>query len=208
MRKAAFTATLAAAVVAIAAFGASIASAAKVLTCDGKLESGTYRAIRVPAGATCKGMRATITVQGGVRVVSQATFILGNEKHFGGGTIGGSLSAVDPASVRLHFARVGGSVSIQGGNGFFSTVEDNHIAGGATINGYSGFWLGFIRNHVAGTVRLNNNMMDDPDANEYVTNTIGGDLICHNDSPAPQIGDSGGSLNVVGGQKIDQCRDL
>jgi hypothetical protein len=74
-----------------------------------------------------------------------------------------------------------------------------------TINGYSAFWLGFIRNHVRGTVRLSNNDMGDPDANEYVTNTIKGNLVCHNNSPAPQVGDSEGLPNVVTGRKVDQC---
>jgi hypothetical protein len=96
-------------------------------------------------------------------------------------------------------------VRMLGGNGFFSTVEDNVIRGGATIDGYSGFWLGFIRNTVQGTVKLSNNDMDDPDANEYVTNTIEGNLVCHNNSPAPQVGDSEGLPNVVTGQKVDQC---
>jgi hypothetical protein len=141
----------------------------------------------------------------GVRVDTGGTFILGNENHAGGGRIGGSVTAVDAASVQLHFAHVGGSVLIYGGNGFFSTVEDNVISGRATIAGYSGFWLGFIRNKVYGTVRLVSNKMDDPDANEFVTNTIYGDLICHDNDPAPQVGDSGGSPNVVSGRKIDQC---
>ena len=95
-----------------------------------------------------------------------------------------------------------------GGNGFFSTVEDSVIRGGATINGYSGFWLGFIRNSVHGTVKLNNTDMQDPDANEFVANTIHGSLICHNDSPAPQVGDSEGQPNVVTGRKVDQCAGL
>jgi hypothetical protein len=142
---------------------------------------------------------------GSVRVATGATFILGNENHAGGGTIRGSVTAVDAASLQLHFAHVGGSVLIDGGNGFFSTVEDNVISGRATIDGYTGFWLGFIRNKVYGTVRLTSNTLDDPDANEFVSNTVFGDLICHNNDPAPQVGDSGGSPNVVSGRKIDQC---
>jgi hypothetical protein len=82
------------------------------------------------------------------------------------------------------------------------------IRGGATIKGYSGTWLGFIRNKVGGTARLSDNILTDPDANEYVTNTIGGDLVCHRNDPAPQFGDSGGSPNVVRGRKVDQCAGL
>ena len=95
-----------------------------------------------------------------------------------------------------------------GGNGFFSTVEDNVIRGGARIIGYSGFSLGFIRNTVYGTVKLNDNQMDDPDANEYVTNTIHGSLSCFGNSPAPQVGDSQGDLNHVTGAKKGQCASV
>ena len=121
---------------------------------------------------------------------------------------GGSKSMQALLSGGLDFAHVSGGVTMRGGNGFFSTVEDNVIRGGATIDGYSGFWLGFIRNKVRGTVRLSNNVMDDPDANEYVTNTIKGNLICHGNSPAPQVGDSEGLPNVVSGRKVDQCAGL
>jgi hypothetical protein len=178
------------------------------VTCQGKLASGKYQSITVPAGAKCNAKKSTIRVAAGVKINSGATFILGNEKGAGGGKIGGSVKAVDPFSVQLHFAKVGGTVAIEGGNGFFSTVEDNVIRGGAHITGYSGFWLGFIRNQVGGSVRLNNNIMDDPDANEFVSNTIGGNLVCIGNSPAPQIGDSGGSPNVVSGDKIGQCAGL
>jgi hypothetical protein len=178
-------------------------------TCTGTLASGKYHKLVVPAGASCDGTEAVINVRGGVRVREGATFVLGSEELGAAtGTIHGGVRAHSPASLQLHFAHVSGGVRMRGGNGEFSTVEDNVIRGGATINGYSGFWLGFIRNKVHGTVRLSNNLMDDPDANEYVTNTIKGNLVCHGNSPAPQVGDSEGLPNVVSGRKIDQCAGL
>jgi hypothetical protein len=57
-------------------------------------------------------------------------------------------------------------------------------------------------------VTLSNNHMDDPDANEHVTNTIRGRLVCHNNSPAPQVGDSRGRPNVLTGQEVDQRAGL
>ena len=176
-----------------------------VTTCTGTLASGNYQKLVVPANATCDGTNANIDVQGGVRVGEGATFILGSEEGTGGGTIRGGVRANGSASLQLHFATVSGGVRMLGGNGFFSTVEDNHIHGGASIDGYSGFWLGFIRNTVQGTVKLSDNQMDDPDANEFVTNTIRGSLICHNNSPAPHVGDSEGLPNTVSGRKVDQC---
>ena len=53
--------------------------------------------------------------------------------------------------------------------------------------------MGFIRNTVNGSVNLNNNMLADPDGNEYVTNTINGGLNCSGNDPAPQVGDSEGT---------------
>jgi hypothetical protein len=177
--------------------------------CTGTLSSGTYHKLVVPAGATCDGTAANIDVRGGVRVGEGATFVLGSEENpSAGGTIRGGIRADSPASLQVHFTHISGGVRMHGGNGFFSTVEDNVIHGGATIDGYSGFWLGFIRNDVHGTVRLNNNDMDDPDANEFVTNTIKGNLVCHDNSPAPQVGDSQGEQNVVTGRKVDQCAGL
>jgi hypothetical protein len=189
--------------------GSSTALAAHAgSTCTGTLASGKYHKLVVPAGATCDGTEANIDVRGGVRVGEGATFILGSEESSDTGTIRGGVRANAPASLQLHFAHVSGGVKMRGGNGFFSTVEDNVIHGGARINGYSGFWLGFIRNKVHGAVKLNNNVMDDPDANEFVTNIIKGSLVCHGNSPAPQIGDSEGQPNVVTGRKVDQCAGL
>ena len=84
----------------------------------------------------------------------------------------------------------------------------NVINGGATVEGYDGFWFGFIRNHVKGTVNLDDNVLVDPDGNEYVTNVIQGSLKCSGNSPAPQIGDSEGSSNQVSGAKTGQCAGL
>ena len=178
-------------------------------TCNGTLASGKYHKLVVPAGAICDGTEANINVRGGVRVHEGGTFILGSEELGADtGKIRGGIRATGAASLQVHFADIKGGVRMRGGNGFFSTVEDSVIRGGATINGYSGFWLGFIRNKVRGTVTLSNNVMDDPDANEYVTNTIKGSLVCHNNSPAPQVGDSEGEPNVVSGRKVDQCAGL
>ena len=43
------------------------------------------------------------------------------------------------------------------------------------------------------------------DSTEIVTNQVSGNLICQGNSPPAQIGDSGGSPNDVGGNKIGEC---
>ena len=115
--------------------------------------------------------------------------------------------------MQIHFTTINGGIEVHGGSGPFggpfditwNAIEDNRINGGATVEGYDGFWFGFIRNHVNGTVNLNNNVLVDLDGNEYVTNTIHGNLNCAGNSPPPQIGDSEGSPNQVTGRKTGQC---
>jgi hypothetical protein len=184
-------------------------------TCNGTLEPGTYNKFLVPKDAICIG-DGLVTVRGGVVIEQGATFVLGSEETSGGtGTISGGVHATNPASVQIHFATINGGIDVQGGSGpfggpfdvTFNAIEDNHINGGATVEGYNGFWFGFIRNDVNGAVNLNDNALADPDANEYVTNTIHGSLNCAGNSPAPQIGDSEGSPNQVTGAKTGQCAD-
>ena len=55
---------------------------------------------------------------------------------------------------------------------------------------------------------MNGNVLEDPDANEYVTNTIHGTLQCAGNSPKPQPGDSEGSPNKVTGAETGQCEGL
>jgi hypothetical protein len=157
-----------------------------------------------------------VTINGGLSIGSGATFVLGSEDQPGQtGNINGGVHATNAASVEIHFTRINGGVDVHGGSGpgtetnpLFDTIEDSHINGGVTIEGYDGFWMGFIRNHVNGSVNLNDNVLADPDANEYVTNTINGNLNCTGNSPAPQVGDSEGSPNQVSASKTGQCAGI
>jgi hypothetical protein len=188
-------------------------AAAGTTECTGTLKSGTYGKVVVPQGTTCF-VETPVTIRNGLWVRSGATFVLGDEEHPGNnGTISAGVHARNAASVQLHFVTVNGGIGIHGGSGPFgppfdvtwNTIEDSHINGKVTIDGYNGFWMGFIRNTVHGSVNLNNNVLEDPDGNEYVTNTIYGNLNCSGNSPAPQVGDSGGSPNSVTGTKTGQC---
>jgi hypothetical protein len=201
----------------IAIIGSASAAAASGAThCTDTLAPGTYREVVVPEGAVCFS-------DGGVRILAGlwirpgATFVLGSEESgWTTGTIGGGVHAVDPASVQIHFATINGGIDIHGGSGPFgppfdvtwNAIEDNVIHGSVRVIGYDGFWMGFIRNHVSGTVTMRDNTLTDPDGNEYVTNTIHGSLRCSGNSPAPQVGDSQGDLNVVTGRASGQCEGL
>ena len=216
MRK--LTALIGMSALAIAAAFTTIppAAGAGATECTDVLAPGTYQRVVVPAGAVCLS-DGPIRIHAGLWVGSGATFVLGSEESgWTTGTIGGGVHATDPASVQIHFATINGGLDIHGGSGPFgppfdvtwNAIEDNVIHGGVVIDGYNGFWFGFIRNHVDGTVKLRNNVLEDPDGNEYVTNTIHGSLQCSGNSPAPQVGDSEGLPNVVTGSKSGQCTNL
>jgi hypothetical protein len=184
--------------------------------CTDVLAPGTYHKVVVPAGAVCLS-EGPVTVRGGLFIGAGATFVLGSDENPGHtGTISGGVHAANPAAVQIHSATINGGIDVRGGSGPFggpfditwNAIEDNQIHGSVTVNGYDGFWFGFIRNTVRGTVNLNNNVLVDPDGNEYVTNTIHGSLNCAGNSPAPQVGDSEGSPNQVTGRKTGQCANL
>jgi hypothetical protein len=201
--------------------GASSAGAAQAPTmCTDTLDPGNYLKVVVPDGATCIIMEGPVNIRAGLTIGAGAWFTLGSEENpVNMGRINGGVHATNPMAVQIHFASINGGIDVQGGSGPFggpfcfepgfcptwTTIEDSHINGGVTIEGYNGFWMGFIRNHVNGSVNLNDNVLVDPDGNEYVTNTINGSLSCDGNSPAPQVGDSEGELNVVNGAKLGQC---
>jgi hypothetical protein len=191
----------------------SLAEASDSVTrCTDTLAPGSYGRVVVPANAVCLS-EGPVRISGGLYIRSGATFVLGSEESTNTGTIDDGVHAMDPASVQIHFATINGGLDIHGGSGAFggpfditwNAIEDNTIHGGVTIDGYDGFWFGFIRNRVSGTVTLRNNALQDPDGNEYVTNTIHGSLMCSGNAPAPQVGDSEGSRNKVTGRKFGQC---
>jgi hypothetical protein len=185
-------------------------------TCTGVLAPGTYQEVVVPADEACFST-GPVTIRNGLFVEAGATFVLGSGEVPGdNGTISGGVHATGAANVQLHFVTINGAVDIHGGSGPFggpfdvtwNTIEDSQINGRVTMEGYNGFWMGFIRNNVNGSADLNDNVLVDPDGNEYVTNTIHGSLNCSGNSPAPQVGDSGGSPNQVTGAKTGQCANV
>jgi hypothetical protein len=196
--------------------GVGTANAFGATSCTGELAPGHYDSVVVPAGEFCHS-DGLIVVTRGIQVGEGATLVLGSEEHpVTTAIINGGVRSTNAASVQIHFSIINGGINLQGGSGPFgapfdvtwNTIEDSHIVGPVTINGYNGFWMGFIRNSVVGTVNLTNNVLVDEDGNEFVTNRIVGSFNCSGNSPAPQIGDSEGSPNVVIGQKTGQCAGL
>ncbi len=139
------------------------------------------------------------------------------------GRIYGSLNEWEPLGVIVHASTIGGNVNEFGGGGgvsctvpttgifsvlqspVFSDYEDNAIGGNFTISGLQTCWLGALRDKVQGSVVDTNNTFADPDADEVISNTIEGNMVCYGNSPAVQFGDSHGVPNEVRGLALGEC---
>jgi hypothetical protein len=216
MRKLAFLLGLGALVATAFIVAPAFASGGGTYTCDGTLAPGTYQRVVVPQDAFCQG-DGPVTIHAGLFVLQGATLVLGNEEQpVHTATISGGVHSTNAATVEIHFSTINGGVNLQGGSGPFggpfdvtyNTVEDSTINGGYTESGYDGFWNGFFRNDVHGSVNFYNNVVVDPDGNEFQTNTIHGNLNCSGNDPAPQQGDSEGAPNHVSGHETGQCVGL
>jgi hypothetical protein len=126
--------------------------------------------------------------------------------------VGGSIIATDPWTMYLTADTVHGNVMSTGGGPGPTfdpyvnfPIKDMTIGGNLTVQNWQGAWFGALRNHVSGNIIVNNITSADPDANEVNTNTVTGNLMCLNNSPAIQFGDSGGAPNVVSGIATGQC---
>ena len=179
-----------------------------------------------------------VTVGGNLDVQTNGVLVLGCEPfHFtcqndpnpsSGGTfsnsasVGGNLTAQDALAVVVHVTSIGHNVTMSGGGGGatcnsflpvlgsppYGDFEDNTIGGNLTISEWQSCWLGAFRDTIRGNVDWQNNVTADPDGNEIATNSIGRNLNCTGNSPNPQIGDSGGALNLVFGRANGQCVNL
>ena len=172
------------------------------------------------------GTPAKLRVGGDVIVKRHGATAIGCSPDIGCAALGadvirGSLRAAGAWAVIVHGTTIGGSASIRGGGRtldcsviapfgapYYSVMEDSTIHGNLVIRGLHTCWMGVIRDHVGGTVRLIGNRFGDPDADEVVTNVIGGNLSCFNNIAAPHVGDSMGAPNIVGGQKRGECEGL
>lgn len=135
------------------------------------------------------------------------------------GTVFGTLKAHEALAVLVHNTFIGHNLLVtKGGGGVncnpqdalfgspaYATFEDTSIGGSATIQNWHSCWLGFFRTTVQHSVNFSRNVVADPDGNEVQTNTVGGNLICRANSPAAQVGDSGGSPNNVLGRALGEC---
>lgn len=163
---------------------------------------------------------AVVTVHGNVIVGSGAILGLG---QYGppdiaqtGTVVDGNVVASAPQSLYLSAMTIRGSLISNGGSGpgLNFPIKNLIVGGNVVMQGWNGLWIGIFRSQVGGNVIFSGNTGNQtgetglPDSSEVADNVIAGNLICLGNSPAAQIGDSGGGPNTVGGHAIGQCSSL
>jgi hypothetical protein len=137
-------------------------------------------------------------------------------------SVGNNLVGTGALAVIVHHTTIWGEVAQTGGGGAgscdamfvdgpppFTTYEGSWIGHGLTVAGLNTCWDGINDTHVGGTVNWNSNKTTIPDGNLVGHNTIGGNLNCFNNKPAPHLSDFPPfAPNVVGGVARGQCASL
>ena len=155
-----------------------------------------------PFPSLCPGITTSNVIKGGVTATQPSTLIFHSNAIFGGLSIQGGGGGVNcDTNPNL-------SAALDGTSATYTDFENNTISGGVSISGLQSCWFGIFRNQVDGSVSVTNNTFADPDATEVATNVVNGNLTCLGNSPAAQIGDSGGSPNIVTGRKLGECAKL
>jgi hypothetical protein len=144
------------------------------------------------------------------------------------GYVGGSLDADGALGVIVHNTLVRRDVTSNGGGGgvnctpqgifaafnspAYSTYEDSTVGGTLVVAGMRSCWLGVNRVHVGRNVRIDDNLLADPDAIEILANDVNGNLSCHGNSMTwdghelgPNLFPRADEPNTVGGQRSGQC---
>lgn len=136
-----------------------------------------------------------------------------------GTVVDGNIVANQPTSLYLSAITVHGNLVSNGGSGPDRNfpIKDNIVGGNMAVQGWDGLWIGLLRNTVGGNVIFSKTSGTQTgegpfegilDSSEVADNVISGNLICQGNSPAAQVGDSGGGPNIVGGKAVGECASL
>ena len=189
-----------------------------VVTIDGNVRVEPGAILNDHAGSPATSTHITGNVQVGAgAVLGLGTYAPGPTHDVA--VVDGNIMAHAPASLYITRTTVHGNLVSNGGGDPARNfpIKDDTVGGNLIVQGWSGNWLGVIRDTVGGNVIVANTAGTQtgeppfegiPDSTEVATNVISGNLICRGNSPAAQIGDSGGSANVVGGNKLGECTGL
>jgi hypothetical protein len=206
-------------------------------TCTMTISNGTINGnLVVPAGNSCT--LANVTVTGNVQVGKGATLIVepnpGQTVTIGGNVQAARCQSVELLPLSTGANSVGGNVQIQnctgrsgynnvqgvgsvtisgnfacGSNSASCTALFGSVRGNVQVNNNSGGsneGALVVRNNGGGNVQVNNN--SGSIAAAVAGNTIGGNLQCAGNTPAPPGVSDGGVPNTVAGNKQGQCAGL
>jgi hypothetical protein len=175
---------------------------------------------------------ATVNVFGDIHVLKGAVLALGcTPQSIGpvppcGATttsdlVTGDVIARQPLTMYLDGDTIHGNVVSRGGGPGATLspyvnfpIKDNTITGDVTVTGWQGAWFGLLRNKIGGEVLIARTTGlargDDGslDSTEITDNTIGASLVCRNNNPPAQVGDSGGGPNSVFSFAKGECAGL
>jgi hypothetical protein len=176
------------------------------------------------------GQSESVHVTGNVTVGKGAVLGLGDYTPVPPHTsavVDGNITAHQPETLYLGGMTVHGNLVSSGGGNPASErnfpIKDDTVDGNVIVQGWNGFWLGVIRVNVGGNVIFANNSGTQVglpgtefegilDSNEIVSNVIGGNLVCHGNTPPAQIGDAildeGNGPNTVGGNALGECAEI
>ena len=164
-----------------------------------------------PPGISFDRVGGNITALGSLAVVIHSATIGGSVTVLGGG--GGAAGGANSAGcfntkkfpIPAPWSKDAALSNPQTGSPQFTDAEDNFIGGNLTIVGMQTCWLGSLRNQVRGSLTYVRNVTSDPDGMEIDNNLMGRNMICLNNDPAVQYGDSMAAPNLVGGFAFGQC---
>lgn len=163
---------------------------------DATLGLGCSLALTQPPDRLCKAVSHDV-VMGSILAWGARSLLLDNVTIRGNVvSVGGGSHAPLPANC------------IQSPTAVNFVFKDNVVFGQVFVTGWRGCWLGLIRNVQHGSMVVAGNRSADPDSTEIVSNRIWGQLACFANTPAAQIGDSGGKKNTVYGLKLGECAAL
>ena len=175
------------------------------------------------------GEAESVHITGNVTVGKGAVLGLGDyvSASHESAIVDGNVTAHQPETLYLGAMTVHGNLVSSGGGNPDSErnfpIKDDTVDGNLIVQGWNGFWLGVIRVNVGGNVIFANNSGTQVglpgtefegilDSNEIVSNVIGGNLICHGNTPPAQIGDAildeGNGPNTVGGNALGECAEI
>jgi hypothetical protein len=190
--------------------------------------------LTIAAGAQlndhASGEAQPVHVTGNVTVGKGAVLGLGNYNPalpHDSAVVDGNVTANQPETLYLGGMTIHGNLVSSGGGNPDSErnfpIKDDTVDGNVVIQGWDGFWFGVLRVQVGGNLIVANNSGTQVglpgtefegmlDSTEIVSNVIGGNLICHGNTPPAQIGDAvldeGNGVNTVTGNAIGECADL